>query len=42
MWKAERRHAGGGRSGAGGAIVFRLEMCVMGHEAVEAVLGYGT
>ena len=42
MCEAERRHAGGLRTGAGGAIVFRLEMSVMEHEAVGAVLGYGT
>ena len=42
MCGAKRRHAGGLRSGAGVAIVFRFVMSVMGHGGIEAALGYGT
>ena len=42
LCEAKRRHAGDLRTGAGGAMVFRLAMSIMQHEAVAAALGYGT
>jgi hypothetical protein len=42
LCEAKRRHAGGLRSGASVAIVFRFVMSVMGHEGIEAALGYET